>query len=311
MALADARRSNGAPLTLPPGPPYAAAGLPRGPFWMPPGDPRLQGIFDGGAAQSPAHDNLVGATRWWHEHPDWMDFLDPESPTHRVKMVERALYFDLWRPYLMGARRALDLGCGVGRMSEWLLQRGMTVELVDPDLRSLVAAVEMARGVAHGAIDAHWTTGEALPDLAPVDVAVAAEVLCYCEDAPRVVANLAAVVRPGGLLLCSVEARWGWAMAADAEPGSLEAIFRDDGLVHVAGDRWVRTYEEPALRALLDPHFEVLVVRPSHYTLSGPFETAAGELDIADTLAMEARLRAHPLLGPLNRAWIAVARRRP
>jgi SAM-dependent methyltransferase len=311
MALADARRPGGAPLALPDGPPYAAAALPRGSFTLPPGDPRLQALFDGQPAQHPSHDNLVGATRWWHEHRDWMDFLDPESPTHQVKMVERALYLDLWAPYLQAEapRRALDLGCGVGRMSQWLLEEGLTVELVDPDLRSLQAAYAMARAVGQGALDLHWTTGESLPDLDPVDLAVAAEVLCYCEDAPRVVANLARVVRPGGLLLCSVEARWGWAMAADAAPGSLPELFREDGLVHVAGDRWVRTFDEAQLRALLEPAFVIEVLRPSHYTFSGPFETAAGELSFEETLAMEARLRAHPVLSGLNRAWIVVARR--
>ena len=313
MSLADATALPGeADLPALPagGAPFAASALldwrGRG-FWLPPGDPRLEDIIHGGEASSGPHDNLVGAGKYWLESPEWMDFLDPEAPNHEDKLLERALYLSRWAPQLRGARRVLDLGGGVGRFTTWLLDQGLEVELVDPDLRSLWRAVTSAAG-REGSLDVHWTTGEALPEVAPVDAVIAAEVLCYVEDPVAVLANIRRVLKPGGLLLCSVEARWGWAMSQDCHYGTIEQLLGDDGVVHVPGDRWVQTYEEAGFRELLSD-FEVLELWPSHYVLSGPFEAAAAPLESLDqVLDLEARLAAHPVTGRLNRAWMAVAR---
>lgn len=244
---------------------------------------------------------------YWKEHPDWMEFLDPSSPSYHDKMVERALYLDFWEPYLPApGSRVLDLGGGVGRFMAWLLERSCEVELVDPDLRSLWRAVSYAAGKP-GALDVHWSTGECLPELEPVDSVVAVEVLCYVEDPVRVLRNIARVLKPGGSLLLSVEARWGWAMGADVHEGSIMDFF-GDGIVHVPSDRWVRTFEKDDIFELLDvAGFELHALQPSHYALSGPFEMAAGQLSVEDALALEAQLRSHVVSRGLNRAWMAVA----
>jgi len=311
VSLALARALVGETPDLPPGPPYRCADLADWlgvSFELPAGDPRLLALHDGGPAPSPPLDNLVGAVTYWREHPDWMEFLDPSSPSHHDKMIERALYLDFWRDYLpdVGAR-VLDLGGGVGRFMAWLLERECAVELVDPDLRSLWRAVTYAAGKP-GHLDVYWSTGERLPELAPVDCVIAVEVLCYVEDPVRVLQNLARVMKPGAHLLFSVEARWGWAMGADAHEGSIMDFF-GDGVVHVPGDRWVRTFEEDDLHDLLQvAGFELLAVQPSHYALSGPFEMAAGELTVEEALFLEEKLRTHVVSRGLNRAWMAVAR---
>ena len=95
-------------------------------------------------------------------------------------------------------------------------------------------------------------------------------------------------------------------MGPDVAEGSLGAIF-GDGVVHVEGDRWVQTYTEEMLRTLLSD-FEIISIEPSHYVLSGPFEAAAGDIDIDTIRAFEKRLRADPVCLPLNRAWMAAVR---
>ena len=100
-------------------------------------------------------------------------------------------------------------------------------------------------------MDVHWTTGDRLPAMDSVDVVIAAEVLCYVPDAAAVIEAVRSVLKPNGVLLCSVEARYGWAMGPDVAEGSLEAFF-GDGIVHVDGDRWVRTFTEADVRDLLD-----------------------------------------------------------
>ena len=311
MALSHARALVGQTPPLPAGPPYRCTDLVDWlgqSFELPPGDPRLLAIHDGGEAPTPPLDNLVGAVKYWKEHPDWMQFLDPASPAFHDKMVERALYLDFWADWLPEAgHRVLDLGGGVGRFMDWLLSQDCAVELVDPDLRSLWRAVTSAAGKG-GALDVHWSTGECLPSIEPVDCAVAVEVLCYVEDPVRVLRNVARVLKPGGHLLFSVEARWGWAMGPDVHEGSIHDFF-GDGIVHVPGDRWVRTFEKDDVAELLEvAGYELVALQPSHYALSGPFEMAAGELSVEEALLLEDKLRSHVVSRGLNRAWMAVAR---
>jgi SAM-dependent methyltransferase len=262
-------------------------------------------LHDGAQASDPALDNLVGMRRWWFEHPDWMDFLTPEHPGHEDKLLERELYLDHWRAHIQPGARVLDLGGGIGRFSQWCLDRGCEVELIDPDLRSLWAAVGHAAG-RPGRFDVHWSTGDTLPELPPFDVVIAAEVLCYVPDPDAVVAALKPLLKPGAVVLASVEARYGWAMGPDVAEGSLGALF-GDGVVHVEGDRWVRTFTESGFKAIFS-EFDLLSLEPSHYVLSGPFEAAAGELDVDTIRAFERQLRADPVTRPLNRAWMAAAR---
>ena len=309
MSLLDAEPLDGSPLPALSGDgPFDCAELTNfagRKFTLPAGHPDLLAIHDGAPASDPALDNLVGMRRWWFEHPDWMDFLSPDNPGHDDKLAERELYLDHWRDHIPAGARVADLGGGIGRFTQWCLDHGCEVELIDPDLRSLWAAVGHAGG-RPGRLDVHWTTGDRPPDIAPVDVVIAAEVLCYVADPAAVVAAVKPLLKTGGVFLASVEARYGWAMGPDVAEGSLDALL-GDGIVHVEKDRWVRTFEEGDFRTLLED-FEICHFAPSHYVLSGPFEAALGEATIDEIRAHEARLRAHPVTAPLNRAWMAAAR---
>ena len=309
MSLSNAEPIDGYPLPALPGhPPYAGRHLHdfKGrKYLLEPGHPELKAIHDGAKPSDIALENLVGMRRWWFEHPDWMDFLTPEHPGHEDKLMERELYLDHWSEHLIGRRRVMDLGGGIGRFTQWCLDQGCEVELVDPDLRSLWAAVGHAAG-RKGSLDVHWTTADILPDIQPVDVVVAAEVLCYVPDANAVLSAVKKVLKPGGILLCSVEARYGWAMGPDVAEGSLGALF-GEGIVHVEDDRWVQTYTEKGLRNLLSD-FEIVSLEPSHYVLSGPFEAAAGDIDIDTIRAFEKRLQQDEVCKDLNRAWMAAVR---
>ena len=106
------------------------------------GDPRLELIHRGGKSPTPQMDNLEGMVRAWDDHPEWLDFLDRSAPNHLDKLLERDLYTHHWNRWLPDQGRVMDLGGGVGRFTTWLLERGLDVEHVDPDLRSIWRALQ-------------------------------------------------------------------------------------------------------------------------------------------------------------------------
>ncbi|GDX82543.1 hypothetical protein LBMAG42_43540 [Deltaproteobacteria bacterium] len=251
--------------------------------------------------------NLVGAAEAWSTSPEWMDFLWEESPANRAKLLERELYLRVWAEHIPPGSRVLDVGGGIGRFAMWCLDRGCDVELVDLDPQSLACARRHAVG-RPGRLRTHLASAELLPELEPVDVCIAAELLCYVEGPDAALAGIRRVLRPGGALCVSVEARWGWAMAEDVPVGQIEALLTD-GVVDAPGDRFVTTFTDASFRALLEgAGWEVLLLQRSHYVSSGPFERLAGEIDAAQLFALEDRLRSIAELTHLNRALVAVVR---
>lgn len=301
LSLSRATLPDGSPLGLPGLPPYACqlldhlAGVP---FDLPCEDPW---IVDGDGDE---HTYLEAAHHAWDEWPEWMDFTSPDSPAWDLKAASRDLYLHGWEAWLE-AERVLDVGCGVGRFALELLDRGATVIGVDADLESLRRLAWHAAG-RPGRLELHWTTTDHLPE-GTVDLVIAAEVLCYVPDPERVLAELVRRLRPGGAVLVSVESRWGWAAAVDALPGTVEQALSDDPVVHLPGERWVRTYTEDELRALLEgAGLEVQLLAATHYLIDGPLERTLGEHDLGELLDLELRLRDHPVWAPLHRVWTAV-----
>ena len=292
---------------LPKGPPYLCTDLKEWvgfPFWLEPHDPRLIDIHYGNPAPTPPLENLEGMIRYWEEHPEWMDMLNPESPVFEDKKIECALYLDFWKEHFPKEKKVLDIGGGVGRITQLLLNNHCSVDLVDPDLRSLWRAVSMAAG-GPGYLDVHWSTGEHMPCLGPFDCAVACEVLNYVENPKEIIDRIYTSLKPGGTLLLSVEARWGWALSSDVAEGSIDAFF-EDGIIHVPHDRWIRTFEREDLIQLLSS-FSSVEIQPSHYAFSGPFEMATGLLPSQEAIRIEERFRNHPIASQLNRAWMVIA----
>ncbi len=291
----------GDPLQLPGSPPFTAADL------MPLMGRAVRWTSTDSfvhASGTRAHAYLDAARESWDAHPEYMNFLDEDSPVWALKRAERDLALHHWEAHL-DAATVLDVGCGIGRFTQRFLDRGATVHGVDPDEESLRRCLWHAAGRA-GQLDLHWASVQALPQV-EVDLALCAEVLCYVPDVERAMAEVVARVRPGGHVLISVEARWGWAAAQDAPPGSLEQALGGDGVVDRPGDRWVQTYDEARLRSLLEGAGLVVgEVIPSHWIPDGPLEdTAPDELSLEELLVLEQRCRAHPVWSPLHRLWLA------
>jgi len=304
LSLALATKRDGSPLNLPGEPPFSGEdleGIGGEIFQLPCEDPWILGEPD------KAHAYLQGAKAGWSDHPEWMDFLDDESPISDLKSAERDIYLHWWKPWL-DAERVLDVACGIGRFTQPFLDRGATVIGIDADVKSLRRCAWHAAG-RPGKLDLHWTSVHKLPEERGFDVAVAAEVLCYVPDVAPALAAIRERLKVGGALLISMEARWGWAASQDAPAGAIEAALDGDGVVDVDSERWVQTYTGESFTQLLeDAGFTVERMVPALYVLDGPLEDVGlTSTSLEELLAIEERCRNHPVWKPLNRAWIAVA----
>ncbi|RLE24984.1 MAG: hypothetical protein DRJ50_03810, partial [Actinobacteria bacterium] len=107
---------------------------------------------------------------------------------------------------LAGAR-TVDFGCGTGLLTEQLVSAGAAVEAVDTSTEML--AVLDSKVAQHS-----WTTvgtGTEVPTTKQVfDLIVCSSVCSFLDDYPGTVADLVALLRPGGLFV-----QWDWERTGD------------------------------------------------------------------------------------------------
>lgn len=151
--------------------------------------------------------------------------------------------------------KVLDVGCGPGALTAWLAARtgASSVSAIDPTEPFAAACRERVPGA-----DVRVGSAEALPFRDRTFVASLAQlVLSFVPDAPRAAAEMARVVRPGGVVAaCTFDAEGFplagifWECAKQLDPGAPDdarlPLRRIDGLAALwsgAGLRDVRTGE--------------------------------------------------------------------
>jgi SAM-dependent methyltransferase len=151
-------------------------------------------------------------------------------------------------------RRVLDVGCGRGEFAERLLHKGIGVVAVDQSPRM----VELTR---ERGVDAHIADAQQLPFAdGEFDAVVANHMLYHVPDVHHALAELARVLRPGGVLLASTNG-----VRSLGEMWDL--VGRD------LSDRWSLFMRETG-EDLLKPHFASVRLIP----LDGTIEVTADEM---------------------------------
>ena len=132
------------------------------------------------------------ADRWWSDDIRWVRTLKNLVPG-------RFAWFD--RQIDWQRKAVLDLGCAGGFMAEALAARGARVTGIDPAAQAIDAARAHAR-TGGLRIGYDVGVGEALPyDDASFDAVVCVDVLEHVADLNKVLAEVARVLRPGGMFL--------------------------------------------------------------------------------------------------------------
>ena len=132
------------------------------------------------------------AQAWWSDEIRWVRTLKNLVPG-RLKWFDRQIDWT--------GKTVLDLGCAGGFMAEALTERGARVTGIDPAERAIEAARAHASRQGH-AIRYDVGVGEALPyGDAAFDIVVCVDVLEHVRDLGEVLAEVARVLRPGGVFL--------------------------------------------------------------------------------------------------------------
>ncbi|MEM9757086.1 MAG: bifunctional 2-polyprenyl-6-hydroxyphenol methylase/3-demethylubiquinol 3-O-methyltransferase UbiG, partial [Pseudomonadota bacterium] len=132
------------------------------------------------------------ADHWWSDDIRWVRTLKNLVPG-RLKYFDRLVTWD--------GSEVLDLGCAGGFMAEALAERGARVTGIDPAADAIAAATAHA---SDAGLDITYDVGvgEALPyPDASFDHVVCVDVLEHVADLPKVLSEIARVLRPGGLFL--------------------------------------------------------------------------------------------------------------
>jgi len=132
------------------------------------------------------------ADRWWSDDLRWVRTLKNLVPG-------RLGWFDRFIDW--PKKDVLDLGCAGGFMAEAMAVRGANVTGIDPAVEAIAAARSHAR-TSGLSIGYDIGVGEALPYAdGSFDAVICVDVLEHVRDLKQVLAEVARVLRPGGLFL--------------------------------------------------------------------------------------------------------------
>lgn len=147
------------------------------------------------------------AAAWWDPHGSsaMLHKLNPVRLSYIRDRIDAHWLTDSRDLKPLAGKRALDVGCGAGLLAEPLARMGAAVTGVDAAPENIAAARAHAAGQGLG-IDYHAGELAALPP-ATFDLVTSMEVVEHVADPAAFIAELAARLAPGGLMILSTPNR--------------------------------------------------------------------------------------------------------
>jgi ubiquinone/menaquinone biosynthesis C-methylase UbiE len=268
--------------------------------------------------KNPSLCNLIAYEKECNAYPSLFNFLDKGSQIYKLKALEREIYFDLIAPFLNRLKKSatvLDAGGGIGRFAVQLSKMGHRVHLVDYSEQALKMALRNL--TREGAVDfeLHWAdvTNLSIFSDDTFDATFAIELICYSDNPAKMVRELVRVTRRKGLIIISVEGKYGGLLSdSNVSFDKLLTIFQDD-LLYIKNYLYVHYYTPASLRRLLENSgVKIIGIFGSHYVTEGIFHRLIDINKLNDknyknrVLKIEKLCQRQPVLKNLARAWVAV-----
>ena len=142
----------------------------------------------------------------------WWDPNGPMAPLHKITplrvawardRIARRFGRDPQAPLPLAGLAILDVGCGAGLFAEPLARLGAEVLGIDPAAESIAVARDHAEETGARLAYRTGTLEEISCEEARFDIVSAMEVVEHVPDPARLVAEAAALLKPGGLFLAS------------------------------------------------------------------------------------------------------------
>jgi ubiquinone/menaquinone biosynthesis C-methylase UbiE len=270
----------------------------------------------------PAVSNIIAYEKEWNVYPAALDFLDKKSENYKLKNLEKEVYFDLIRPFLSEIPKGsiiIDAGGGIGRFALELLQLGYKVHLVDASEIALKKALRHLQDKNMNSFDLYWGDVANLSMFSDnsFDAAFAIELICYCDKPSKVISELVRVTKKNGLIVISVEGKYGGLLSdPNVSFDKLATIFQDDSL-YIKNHLFVHYYTPKILERLLKKSgIEIIDMFGCHYVLDGIFHRLInidrlGNREYRKNLYdIERFCQNDPVLKNLARAWLVVGRKK-
>ena len=147
------------------------------------------------------------AADWWDPHGSsaMLHKLNPVRLAYIRAQIDAHWHVDARERFALAGRTAIDVGCGAGLLAEPLARMGAKVTGVDAAPENIAAAEAHAAGQG---LDITYFAGE-LADLREgvFDLVTSMEVVEHVTDPAAFIADLAARLAPGGLMILSTPNR--------------------------------------------------------------------------------------------------------
>ncbi len=145
------------------------------------------------------------AAEWWDPHGKFrpLHMLNPTRLDYITQQIAAEFDRDLDDPAPFSGLRILDIGCGGGLLSEPMARLGAEVLGADAAERNIPVA-QIHAEQSGLAIEYRHTSAEALAAQGEAfDVVLNMEVIEHVADPPAYLAACFALLKPGGLMVCS------------------------------------------------------------------------------------------------------------
>lgn len=264
--------------------------------------------------------NVAGYNNAWKNYPKDLDFLSKKSGHYHVKALEKEIYFEVLKPFLKKLKKdvvVLDAACGIGRFAVELAKIGCEIHMVDACEKNLERA--MAHLGKSGLNSAEFYLGDisnlSMFENGTFDMSLAIEAICYCSSPEKALKELARVTKKGGLIVISVEGKYG-SMIAD-ENVNLDqfdsAYF--NGELRIRNHTYTRYFSKEELENMMkDAGIEILSSQGCIYVPNGIFNKLLDRNKLHDEeykkrlIEIEKVCGSDPILGRLARVWVAIGK---